>query len=222
MTLFNQSRTIKKPTLSGKNFYLYGDSITFGYLASSNAARYSTLLCGYLGATEQNYGVSSSTLEKRSPTDPLSATNMVDRVSTIPTKSSGDGGLLFMFGMNDWGYNGTNYNRTNFIADYNTIISNALSKSWSASDIVICSPSAPNSDAIAFYDSINSTNSGPSLLTMLDFVGACENVAITNGTHFVNCYQVFSAASGVLNTDGVHPNDPGHLVIAKWIYNYLK
>jgi lysophospholipase L1-like esterase len=210
---------------AGKNMYYYGNSITYGYPLSDLTKRWSTVLSGMLSATEVNHGISSSTLEKRTPLNPICCgTNMLDRLVEIPTKTSGDGLAVFMFGMNDWGYNGVNYNPTNFIADYQTVINNALSKGWAASDILIISPTYPTDAAFPFYDERNSTNSAPTRAAMLDFQSACQTVATNNGCMFYNMYNAMAAQSNLSSmilSDGVHPNVTGHQFIAQSIYNFL-
>lgn len=212
------------PSYNG-NLYFIGNSITVGYPLADANDRFSTLLTAQLGGTEINHGISSSTLEKRSPVDPiLPGVNLLDRLSNIPTKTAGNHLLVFMFGMNDWGYNGENYTPTNFIADYTTAINNAITKGWPTSRILILSPTFPLDQAFDFYDDINGSNGPPDRDRMLSFVAACETVATTFGTKYLDLYRAIEDVNPniLINpSDGVHPNELGHQFIADEIYNYL-
>lgn len=201
-----------------------GNSITVGYPLADESDRYTSVLTAMLGGTEINYGISSSTLEKRSPVDPICCgTNLLDRLSEIPTYTSSYSLLCFMYGMNDWGYNGTNYNPTNYVTDYTAAIENALSKGWPPGRILILSPTYPLDAAFAFYNGINGSNAAPTRSVMLAFVEAAESVATATGVRYLDLYQPMAAntPSGLVSADGVHPNEAGHLFIAQTIYNYL-
>lgn len=211
------------PVYTG-NLYFIGNSITIGYPLADESDRYSTLLTAILGGTEFNYGISSSTLEKRSPVDPICCgTNLLDRLSNIPVKTAGNHLLVFMFGMNDWGYNGTNYNPTNYITDYTTAINNAIAKGWPTSRILVLSPTYILDEAFSFYDGINGSNLAPDRDRMLDFVDATGVIATNTGVKFMDLYHAMEAAtpSLLIGADGVHPNEDGHIFIANAINAYL-
>jgi lysophospholipase L1-like esterase len=217
---------------SGKDFYIFGDSITNGVGASDSAHRYSTLLCQMLGATEHNFGIDSSTLQKRTPVNPLvPGINMLDRLGDIPTKVGSIAALMFFFGMNDWGVNSvsscssTDYCPANYVSDYQTVINACTAKGWSASEIIILSPSYPLDQAFTFYGGINGGRGNPTRAAMLNYQDAALSVANTNSTLFLNMYNAMlgsgNVTSLVKSTDGVHPNDDGHSFLAMTIFSFL-
>jgi lysophospholipase L1-like esterase len=123
------------------NITFFGDSITSGTGASPSSLRYSTLVANALGLTEVNNGVPNSTLEEQSPSQPLGATSMVTRIGSIPTYVAGTTQwLVFMYGINDFQYAGTNYNPANFTTDYTTVLNYATAtKGWPNNRILITS-----------------------------------------------------------------------------------
>ncbi len=213
----------EKINFVGNNVYYFGDSITHGVNASDSAHRWSTLLSALLGCVEINHGIDGSVLENRSPTNPFGGSNMVSRVASIPVKAVNDALVVFMFGMNDWGYNGVNYTPAHYIADYQTVISECAARGWPGLRILICSPTYPADIAFAFYGGL-SGNSNPDRNGMLAFKAAAKSIADTNGALYVDTYTPMlngGGASLVSGTDGVHPNDSGYAVIANSVYSFL-
>src|ERR1700761_1246295 len=200
----------------------FGDSITAGTGVTTGGTRYSTLVATGLGLTEVNNGVASSTLEEQSPSQPLGATSMVSRISSIPTYSAGTTQwLLFCYGINDFQYAGTNYNPTNFLTDYTTVINAAVTKGWPLAKIVVTS--------LPYYGSFNynTTGSGGGTRTTANY--ALFQSAITTlvsnkpGLVYVDISTPTVNRGGDYNLsgDGLHPNNVGHALDAKIILNAL-
>lgn len=219
-----RSDTIKTAAFVGKNLYICGNSLVVGLGATSGPLKWSNIASLMLGATEVNHGISSSTMEKRSPVDPIvGGVNALDRLSDIPTyNASTDSWLISAYGMNDWGYTGANYNPANFQTDYATWIANAVSKGWPLNRILIISPSYVTDAAFTFYSSITGLTA-PTRQRMLDFVAASKNVARAGGVQWFDMYNYMRLNGGntLLTTDGVHPNDKGYRVYANAIVNKL-
>lgn len=199
---------------SGKTAVLIGDSITRGYGLGSLSDRWSTKLCTALSMTESNFGVDSSTLQKRDPVNPFGATNMLDRLSSIPTYTSSYGLLTFAFGMNDWRVNSVNYNDTNFKEDYNTVLANAYSKGWPKDKIVLIAPSYPNNTPI---------NAVATRVRIQNLVQDCIDLIYENEINGYNPYAAMLAEdyNSLLNADGVHPNSTGHTFMSTVFQNLL-
>lgn len=196
--------------LTGKNLYWYGDSITFGTYTTTPGNAFTTVASELLGATEVNHGEPGSTIEKRVPIDPLvGGQNMIDRLSLVPAyDAETDGMLVFVYGMNDAGYNSANYNVPNFLEDYATIITHCITtKGWPANRILICSPSYATDAAFTFYAS-NFSVPAPDRARFDAFVAACEETADTFNTRYfdLNTATKNSGLLGSLDADGVHPN----------------
>ncbi|MES2275466.1 MAG: GDSL-type esterase/lipase family protein [Bacteroidota bacterium] len=204
----------------GGAIYFFGDSITQGNGASDADHRYSALVANALGLTETNHGESNSTLEKQSPIDGNGGQNMVDRMATIPTKTLTDKFLVFQFGINDFLYAGINYNPDNFKADYETVINNALTKGWSANEILIFS--------LSFYGGNGYGSVGPGGGTLTPdglqlFNDAALAVSIEFGTLYFDVFNYLTDRGGNYNLtlDGLHPNDTGHGLMALGVFNVL-
>lgn len=87
--------------LKNKKVSFLGDSITAGSGASPSTKRYSTVLCGYLGATENNLGVAGTCLANNT-TNGLSGQRFVTRATQA---NLSDSDLIIVFGgTNDFSY----------------------------------------------------------------------------------------------------------------------
>ncbi len=210
---------------AGKKIVFFGDSFTFGVGASTTANRWTSLLCAYLGSTEINNGVSSTVLEKRTPLNPFGVgPNMVDNVSTIPTKDNTYALLVIAYGLNDAGWNGGTHTTANYITDYNTVLAAAFAKGWHRSQILIIPPYFIRNTGRIAYAAANGGNK-PTIQHFVNFVNAAESVAYSNGTLYNNIYyhQVLNdTTTTVFNADGLHPNNAGHAFIAYDVANYLQ
>lgn len=208
---------VAKPFTSG-NIYFFGDSITGG-TGSTGGQRFAAILAARLGLTEVNNGVSASMLEKRSPIDPSGGVNMIDRISTIPTKGGSDRFIVFVYGINDVNYAGVNYTAANFETDYTTVINACLAKGWSPQEILITSTPYMNPT------SYGTTGAGGGTITLLrhqQFNTAAQNVAAALGTKYFDIFTYISDRGGVFNlSDSVHPNNYGHYLMGIALANVL-
>lgn len=196
------------------NIWFFGDSITTGAYVNVGQS-YTTLVAAALGLTENTFGVSGATLEKQTPLNPTGGTNMIDRISTIPTKGSSDKYIVFLFGINDWQYGGTNYNPTNFITDYTTIINATIAKGWSANQIYITS--LPN-NLQSFYNTVGSGGGTLTQASKTAFNTACQTIATNTGVNLVEIDNYVTNRGGDINqANTVHPNALGHALISKAI-----
>ncbi len=205
----------------GKTITFFGDSYTAGLGASSSAVRWTTLLSKYLGATEDNRGVTGTTVEKRSPIDWAGTPNMVDNIPTIPTKTASLSLLVFAFGLNDMGYVGANYTTANYITDYTTVLNAAIADGWDPSQILIIGAYYIGSAGYAAYASL-SGQAAPTLQRHLDFIAAAQTVANTFGCLYLDIYhQQLLNNTTLISVDGIHPTDAGYFYIANEVYSYL-
>lgn len=204
------------------NIYFFGDSYTAGTGASTTAKRYSTLVATALGATEINFGIAGSTLQKRVPIDYEGAVNMVDRISQIPTKTVDDKLLIFAFGLNDMGQNGANYTVANYITDYTTVLNNAIGKGWKGNQILLIPPFYIGSAGYATYATI-SGNAAPTQSHHYSFVEATRTVSVLFNSLFFDIYEdQLNNNTTLITGDTIHPNDAGYAYIAYDILQHLK
>lgn len=200
-----------------------GDSITDGAPGpSSGSKRYSTLTSGWVGLSEVNHGIGSSTMQKGAPINPLGGINMQDRLGDIPNKSSTTAVLVFEFGANDFGYNGGDYTTANYKIAYSNALNNAISKGWQTKDIYVLSPPYINATGFAFYGSINGGNT-PLLSRLIAYIAATMEIAQDFNTNYLDLYSHMASNGGdvLLHSDGVHPNDMGCRVIASFLADQI-
>lgn len=201
--------------------YWFGDSYTFGSDASDTLHAFPAIVSQRLKMLEWTNGVAGSTLEKGSPLNPFGATNMVDRISLIPTYNSTTSGYLFFaFGLNDVGYNGGTYDTTNFRADYITVINAAISKSWPLGKIFIINTFYIANTGYATYAGL-SGNAAPTITRQQNYNTAVKNIAVDEGVNSIDIYNytLNHGDSVNLTSTGIHPNNTGHSIIADGILN---
>lgn len=187
----------------------FGDSITFGSGASSNANRWSTKLAIALGFTEDNQGIGATVLQNSAP---VLANNGQDTFTTrilqrYPSR------VYILYGLNDSRYNGVNFSVANFKAALTQVVQNCLNLGGlGVRDIYIGSPPYTSP---AFYGSYAPFNAG-STEKHLAYRDATREVSTAFGIQWVDIYQGMKDAGGdaLMSADGVHPNDAGHQVIA--------
>lgn len=200
---------------AGKNAYLFGDSVTFGHLTTR---RWSTSLCLRMPMVENNFGLNSSALQNQTPHDPGGALSMIERIGLIPTYSIKDGLLVFSFGINDFYFYGsgdTNFNVSNFIIAYNTVIDASIANGWPLNKILILTPSYLG-DAVMTGGRLRSD--------LLAYNAACLSVAIDRGIMGCDIYTPMAIVDNplaLLNDDEIHPIEIGDDNIATTIFNFL-
>lgn len=192
-----------------------GDSITAGVGASPSSNRWSLLFATNKSLTETNNAVNSTPLESAVT---VITNNLYDtRTTRIPFKTAQRKYLLICHAVNDCGYNTGNYTTTLFNSQYQTIITLALTRGWSTSNIFIVA---------GFYVSPAAwTNPwGGITVTPADdtryqsFVNEANTIATTNGLTFIDIRGVYSGSG---TDDGLHPNNAGHLAISNYVTSII-
>lgn len=205
----------------GKSIYFNGDSYTYGTNASSGK-RWTTLLCGMLGATEVNNGVPGTTLEKQSPINYIGGPNMVDDTTSIPTKTPSIAMAFCAFGLNDMAQTATAYNVINYKSDYSKVIGAYIRKGWSTKQIVLIPPYYIPVAGYASY-TVSTGNPAATRQRHLDFVKATTDVATLYGCLSLNIFndQLLNDTT-LIGTDHIHPTDSGYAYIATAIFQSLQ
>jgi lysophospholipase L1-like esterase len=193
----------------------FGNSITFGLNANpQNVNDWIAQLAYNLGTTPNNLGLSSSTLEKQTPLNPFGAANAIDRVAgTIPTKDATHRLLVIMYGINDVRYNGANYTTTNFALDYDTVLTSIYAKGWDSTTVIMTSTTYVDS-ASAFV-----SFSGNPIATYARQASFDSTIQARAAFHHVKYVDVktpmiLAGKKDVLSSDGLHPSNAGHRIIA--------
>lgn len=201
-----------------KNIYFYGNSITYGGIVSDIKYRWTTRFSSYVGATEINRGIPGSTLEKAFPENPLGggSKNFVSRMDSVPIMGDNDALLAISYGQNDVIYTGVNYTPQNYEKQLDSCINIIINnKNWSAQRILIIPSYYMDSVGYATAASVTGL-AAPTKARHLAFIEAGKRVATKYGTLFLDAYTVLKENGGdaILNSDGIHPNDTGHAIIA--------
>lgn len=209
------------PTSLTGNLYGWGDSITAGIPTPPGGSIYLELLGALLGLTVTNNGLSGSIIESQTPTPgSFGSTSMVELISSIPTKGPSDTLMTFCYGINDVHVNLTNYNPTNFKADYRLVLNAALAKGWLASEIVICSTTYANPSI--YTDGAGGPGPAPSLQRHLDFNAATLVIANEYGCIYADVFNFVADRGGIDNLINLlHPNLYGHALMASCIYEAI-
>jgi lysophospholipase L1-like esterase len=207
---------------SADTIYFFGDSYTTGSNAVPTTLRYSTLLAARLKLIERNLGVSGSTLMKRTPVDPYGSSNLIDRLSQIPTYGALKKYIVIAYGFNDMGVNNANYTPANFRIDYQQVIDTILARGWPASRIIIVSPWYASAATYSAYASTTGTPANDRT-RHLQFIDTAQATATANGATFVNAFtaQLVNDSLQLFSVDNIHPGNNGHQIIAQTIYTTL-
>lgn len=192
------------------NCYFEGDSITIGYDGTSNITNnWVNLFCAAKGYRAINQAISGTPLESATT---VIAGNLYDnRTTRVPTKTSFDKYFIISYGVNDCGYNTGNYTTTLFKTQYQTIIDLAITRGWSASNIIL---------QTGFYQNGWTNPWGGVTVTPANdtrwqaFITATKEVAATNGLTCVDQSGVYGASDTA--ADGVHPLASGYAKIATY------
>jgi hypothetical protein len=182
------SNGVVSQNLTGESIVFVGDSIGAGTGASISANRFSTLLAGYLGLTEDNLCVPG--------------TEVTNALVTIPVKTSTMRYLVIEYGVND--VRDVDVTAEIFNTNYTAALNFAIAQGWTGAEIVLLGISGSSSDVLT--DNITA------------FEGVITSLAATFGTGCALLFNQMQASAfgGFVNItfDGTHPNDFGHLLIS--------
>ena len=203
-----------------------GDSITFGYALADKAKRYSTLVCEELGAEEENHGI-TGTLVAKAGQNRKDDKSFVSRAHLID-----DGDVAVVFG----GTNDYFWSDTAITGEDDSFFEHALESSIArikekrAGKITLFVTPYSHSGEGNFlggehwqcanrHDTTATNYNG---YTLLDYVNLIEKVCEKHGVPCLNLHKNFPFDWRVHTTDGCHPNEAGHTLIAQAVSAKLK
>ncbi len=201
---------------SGKTTVFMGDSITFGFYASDNAHRWTTLFCAGVGSTEDNHGVSGGAMQNIG----TGCGTVVFNSTTVPVyNSSIHAALIIALGINDIGENVAASTPAQFKIDYTAAITYAKgTKNWPAKRIILINSYQP------FSWNVYVGACTPPITIAADNTRATAfNLKIQQVAMEQSCWyiDIFSAMAGLDSSfffgDGLHPIDTGHAFIANYL-----
>lgn len=209
---------------SGKETNFLGDSITQGVGASVTSNRYSSRVSALLGLTENNYGVSGSTIAVKE-SSPADRNPMVTRYASMSATADL---VVVAGGTNDWFYThtpvGTMASRSNndFYGALHNLCLGLLDK-YTGKQLLFLTPIKRSYPPLDAPDAKNGND-----LTLQDYADIIKEVCGFYGIPTLDNYRELAinpaipAQKTALIPDGVHPNDAGHDLMSRRIVGYLR
>ena len=231
--------------LSGKTVGFLGDSITAGSGASSNSKRYSTLFCEYAGCTERNMGIGGTCLCANTKNG-LSSSRFITRVTSA--NITGLDLLVIFGGTNDFSYDikavGNHFEEETITGSTYTgtkkRIPNSDNESFSGAlhELILAVRALNQGLPIVYVTPLNRRNYNTSDARpatqdsnangdyITDYVDAIKEICQFYSIpvfETTNHYPYDFSQSGwtTYTSDGIHPNDAGHAVLAKALYRWI-
>lgn len=197
----------------------FGDSVTSGTGASDAAHRWVNLVAAAQGwGAFANAGISGTVLQNTTQ----------NSVTTIGGAAANNGRdtyitrlrnnlpqyVIILYGLNDLRLDDVAFTAANYENDLGEIVDGLVADGMSADNIVIGSP--PYIDPTYYAHAPYAPFDGGSTSLHEDYVAAAAAVATAKGTRYADVYQAMldNGDDSLIYTDGVHPNDAGHDVIA--------
>ena len=210
--------------LKGKKINFLGDSITEGCCATAPELGYVEVLKQIAGLDEaKNYGIGGTRIARQKMP---SAEAKYDLDFCLRAKDlDHDADIIFVFGgTNDHGHGdapmGTDADRTpdTFIGSCHYLF-RLLTEEFPASAIVIATP---------LHRSDENTPKGIEGWVLKDYVDVIRRTANKYNLPLLDLFETSKIKAHIpeiaaqLTTDGLHPNDEGHLILAKEIQGFLE
>lgn len=188
-----------------------GDSITVGYKSGYS---YADVVCEDLGCVQFNYGISGNTLASNG------GEGFVERYKSI----NPDCRVIVVYGGSNDYYNNValgspdSTKKDEFYGGLKKLCS-GLKESYPDANIVFLTP-LPGEFGGMHNSSNNETGS-----SMWDYVDAMQKVCAKYDIPVIDLYHNFSINADNYDSytsDGLHPNEEGHSLIAKAVEKYIK
>ncbi len=213
--------------LQGKKIAFIGDSITEGYGTSAPEHIYCNVVAQRTGAQCFNYGISSTRIAPQhiiASSEPYETQYFATRIdSMIP-----DADMVVIFGgVNDFGHGDAalgqfgDTTEDTFYGAYHTLLAKLIER-YPAAQLVVMTPLHCEREN-ELYNAYGIRNAGP----LSAYVRAIREVAESYGVVVADLFRdcpiqprnpVHKAR---YTTDGLHPNDTGHQLVAQCLLNLL-
>lgn len=191
----------------------FGDSMMAGSAATVDANRFLNLFTTATGGgTVRNSGIGATVLQNSNDMDGVPrANNGRDRWQAATAGANLSEALLHSYGYNDMRYTGApaTFNATSFENDYNEIIAANIASGYARSKIYLNTPFWVTDFILA--NSVTPGFAAGTRAQVLDYASACLRVARDWGVRFADVYTATTGRTDLIDADGVHPNNAGHL-----------
>ena len=203
-----------------------GDSITLGYALEDKSKRYATVLSEALGVTEVNHGITGTLVAKAG----LNATDGLDYVSRLHLILDCDVAVIFG-GTNDyfWSDKPISGDDDSYFAHAMETIAKRVCELRAGKVTLIVTPYPHNGignflggemwRTSSRHDTSAKNFSGH---TLSDYVETTVRVCEKYGLPCLNLHRDFAFDWRVHTSDGCHPNEDGHKLLAEAIGAKLK
>lgn len=193
----------------------FGDSITYGVGASSEALTWRYRVASAKGWTGVNSGWSGTFLQNTvqntvatigAAADSNGRDSYISRINGHDAKF-----VTILYGTNDILFSDAAYTAALYQNDLSEIVAGVISLGIYKHNIIIGSP-----PYMTGYTTSSSPYNAGSALKHAQYVAAAAAVAAARDTKYIDVYAWMAAngADSLLDPDGVHPNDWGHQEIA--------
>lgn len=203
------------------NIGFLGDSITLGYALSDRSKRYSTLICEQLHATEVNHGITGTLVARAG----LNTSDGLDYVSRLHLILDCDVAVIFG-GTNDyfWSDKPILGDDDSYFDHAMETIAKEIVKARAGRITLIVTPYPHNGignflggdgwRASSRHDTSQKNYNGE---TLSDYVNSTVRICEKYGLHYLNLHKDFGFDWRLHTSDGCHPNEEGHKILAKVI-----
>lgn len=183
---------------------LCGDSNTVGFgLGTPAVQRFGAILAGYLGFTEDNQGLSSTSMSNND--DGGAAARWVSDFKISASLARRPHRMVCMFGTNDDRYR---VSTANFLEDYDTWLRWQIAGGIDAAQILLLSQPA-TTDALSRYS------------VQREFSLGVQSLAAAYGCGFFDVHALTTGQPSYLQGDSLHLSVAGHAAVAPAIRDYI-
>ena len=201
------------------SYVFIGNSISYGVGASDTAHRWTTLFSSSKGKVEVNMGISGQVLENGT----VCSRTVFDE-TTIPAYIS-QTALVIALGVNDVGLNNGTMTSSVYQTTLDSIVGYAISaKGWNSTKIILLTPFYITTTGYSSFVGSCSVTTAADTTRHQAYSTAVISVATSRGTQSVDIYTYMKNTSGIdtmISSDGVHPNNTGHALIADYLISIL-
>jgi len=215
----NQGGGVGEPMpASVASLVAFGDSITNGANATAGS-EWRTLVADALGATQLNKGIAGTVLQNSNDSGGSPrADNGRDRYVADLLGANKQEMAIIAYGFNDARYiaAAATFNVAAFVGDYREILDGLIAGGYPLDRIVLVTPYYITNTGLV----TGSTGfAGQTRAGFLLYVEAVRRLAREYGVYLADAYAAMLANGGdaLIGSDDIHPEDPGHLVIANAI-----
>lgn len=202
----------------------FGDSITVGQDATTVQGRWLNIVTAPMLTALTNNGISGTIMQNGNLSGGSpQANNGRDRYVATLTGAGKRDFVFILYGLNDLRYTAApaTINLTNFVIDYQEVITGLLGAGYTTDTIIIGSPPwIPD----AGYSVGGAGFTGSNRTIHETYVDAVRQLAVDNDLFYAPVYEEMLANSPatLVSSDEIHPNDAGHAFIANVFLNATK